>query len=105
MIRVTGIYRWEEGARFDHAYYATEHMRVAKEALLPHGLLKLESDRYLASGAPQAGQIVAATNAYFPTLEIAQAAMAMAAQVLMANVANYTNLRPQMHMSEVSTHV
>lgn len=105
MIHVTGIYRWEEGARFDHAYYASEHMRVAKEALLPHGLLKLESDRFLLPGAPQAGQIIAATHAYFPTLEIAQAAMAKAAQTLMANVSNYTNLRPQMHLSEVSTHV
>lgn len=105
MIRVTGIYRWENGARFDHAYYASEHMRVAKEALLPHGLLKLESDRFLSPGVPQAGQIIATTNAYFPTLEMAQAAMAKAAQTLIANVASYTNLRPQMHMSEVSTHV
>ena len=105
MIRITGMYRWEDGARFDHAYYASEHMRIAREALLPHGLVGLESDRFLMHGAPQPGQIIAATNAYFPTPEIAQAAMSRAAKTLMDNVPHYTNLTPLMHMSEVSTHV
>lgn len=105
MIRVTGIYRWDDGAHFDHAYYSTEHMCVAKDALLPHGLVRLESDRFFSQDAPVKGQIIAATHAYFPTLEIAQAAMSMAAQTLMENVPKYTSLTPQMHISEVTTHV
>ena len=105
MIRITGIYRWEDGAHFDHAYYASEHMQVTKEALLPHGLIRLESDRFLSQIAPAHGQIIAATNAYFPSLVIAQAAMSKAAQTLMDNVPKYTNLKPQMYVSEVTAHV
>ena len=105
MVRVNGLYRWEDGAHFDHAYYNTEHMRVTREALAPHGLLRLESDRVLTSGAPVPGQIIAATNAYFATIEAAQAAMMAAAQTLMANVRQYTNLTPQVHMSVVTSHV
>lgn len=42
MIRVIGFYRWKDGATFNHEYYNSEHMRVTKQALLPHGLLRLE---------------------------------------------------------------
>lgn len=104
MIRVIGIYRWEDGAHFDHAYYHAEHMKVTKDALSPHGLIRLESDRFLSLSAPVPGQIVAATNAYFPSVETAQAAMAAAAPVLMANVSNYTNLKPQIHFAAVTVH-
>jgi uncharacterized protein (TIGR02118 family) len=101
VIRVIGLYRWEEGAHFDHEYYHTEHMRITEEILAPHGLMHLESDRFVSAHPPRPGQIVAATNAYFPTLELAQAAMNAAGALLMADVPNYTNLKPQIHLSEV----
>src|SRR4051812_24930409 len=104
MIRVVGFYRWEDGAHFNHEYYNSEHMRVTREALASHGLIRLESDRYLSAKDPEPGQIIAATNAYFPTLEIAQSAMAAAALTLMENVPKYTNLKPQMHIADVSSH-
>ena len=104
MIRVIGFYRWLEGANFDHDYYNTEHMRLTKEALTPHGLIRLESDRYISSKPPVTGEIIAASYAYFPSVEIAQAAMTAVGAVLMADVARYTNLKPEIRLSYVTIH-
>jgi uncharacterized protein (TIGR02118 family) len=102
MIRVIGFYRWQDGAHFDHAYYNGEHMQMTKNALAPHGLLRLESDRYLSNKPPVAGDIIAASNAYFATAEVAQAAMAAVGSALMADVPRYTNLRPEIRLSVVT---
>jgi uncharacterized protein (TIGR02118 family) len=103
MIRVIGFYRWLDGANFDHDYYNSEHMRLTKNALTPHGLIRLESDRYISPKPPVTGEIIAASNAYFPSVEIAQAAMAAVGAVLMADVPRYTNLKPEIQLSYVTS--
>ena len=105
MMRVTGFYRWAEGAHFDHAYFNAEHGRITREALRSLGLLRLESDQFLSPKAPVVGEIVASTNAYFADLATAQTALAKAGGVLMADVPNYTNLQPEIRFSKVSSHV
>ena len=40
MIKVTAVYRWREGATFNHDYYHSEHMRIARAALQPLGLVR-----------------------------------------------------------------
>ena len=105
MIRVTVIYRWEDGARFDHDYYHSKHMDIAREALSAHGLMRLESDRFFTRSSPSAGETIAAANAYFATRETAQAALAAAGPALMADLPNYSNLKPQVLLSAVTTHV
>lgn len=104
MIRVIGFYRWVEGANFNHKYYNAEHMRLTQEVLAPHGLLRLESDHYISTRPPLAGEIIAASNAYFPSIEIAQAAMATVGAALIADVPNYTNLKPEVRLCVVTTH-
>jgi uncharacterized protein (TIGR02118 family) len=104
MIRVTAYYRWKDGASFDHDYYRKEHMRIARDLLSPHGLLRLESDRFLVSTPPAGGAIVAATNAYFPSIEVAQKALAVSGPALLADVANYTNIKPDMQFSIITSH-
>ena len=102
MIRVIGFYRWSEDAHFDHKYYNSEHMHLTNNLLVPHGLLRLESDRYISSKPPVSGEIIAASNAYFASLEIAQAAMEAVGAVLMADVTRYTNLKPEIRLSVVT---
>ncbi len=104
MLRVIGFYRWSEGATFDHEYYNSKHMRLTQRLLAPHGLVRLESDRYLLSASPVSGQIIAASNAYFSSESSAQAAMAAAGSALMADVANYTDLKPELHFVDVVSH-
>jgi len=104
MIRIIAFYRWREGASFNHDYYNSEHMRITKELLTPLGLVGLESDRYIAATPPAVGDVVAATNAYFPSMEVAKAALAAVGAALLADVANYTNIKPEMRFAEVTSH-
>lgn len=104
MIRIVGFYRWQDGAHFDHTYYHSEHMHIARDALSPHGLMRLESDRFLSQAAPVPGQIIAATYAYFPSFEVAQAALIAGVKTLIDDVSKYTNLMPEIHLSEVYSH-
>ena len=105
MIRVIGFYRWSEGAIFDHEYYNSQHMRLTKESLAPHGLLRLESDRYVSPKPPVAGEIIAASSAYFASLESAQTAMAEVGAILLADVSKYTDLKPEVRLAMVATHL
>lgn len=102
MVKITGNYRWFDGASFDHSYYQREHMRITRELLLPLGLQRLESDHTLSATPLKAGQVVASSNAYFASLAEAQAALAKTGAQLVADVPNYTNIKPELHISEVA---
>ncbi len=105
MIRVTGFYRWQEGASFDHEYYHKQHMELTREQLAPFGLLRLESDTFLNGKPIVVGEIIAASYAYFESVEKAQAAMAAAGPALLRDVPTYTTLKPELRLSVVTTHV
>lgn len=105
LTKITAQYRWFEGASFDHAYYASEHMKITREAVKAFGLVRLESERVLWPTTEAAGAIVAATSAYFPDMASAQAALEAAGPALQADLVNYTNIRPEMRMAQVSPHL
>ena len=104
MIRVIGFYKWQDGASFDHEYYHSKHMQITKEALLPHGLIRLESEQFLSESQPASGDIIAASNAYFANIESAQAALANAGATLLADTPNYTSLQPEIKVAAVTAH-
>lgn len=104
LAKVTGIYRWSEGAHFDHEYYASTHAKLTTELLAPLGLLRFECDRTVGASLPQPGSVVATSNAYFASLGEAQAALSKAGAALGADVPHYTNIRPVLHISEVLVH-
>lgn len=104
MVKVTALYRWFEGAQFDHAYYQSEHMRITRDAVQPLGLLRLESEQALNPVPHLTGHVVAATSSYFPSVAVAEAALAAAGPLLRADLPNYTNIKPELHVSAVATH-
>ena len=104
MIKITALYRWREGATFDHDYYHGEHMRIARAALQPLGLVRLESDRVLYPGEPRPGQVVALTNAFFADLTQAQSAAKQTAAELTADIPNYTNIQPESYIAQMLGH-
>lgn len=104
MVRVIGHYRWFDGAHFDHAKYRDSHMPLTARLLQPLGLRKLESDQSLAGQEPKPGQIIASSVAYFDTAQDAQTALASAGMALMADVASYSNISPELHIAAVSLH-
>lgn len=103
MYKVTAVYRWRSGATFDHDYYKSRHLQLTHALLDPLGLQSFECEQVLLRGSPQDGQAVAVSNAYFATLEQAHAALAKAGGALLADVSNYSNLQPEIHISVVTT--
>ena len=102
--KLTAAYHWRDGAHFDHAYYADAHARLAIGLLAPLGLLRFESERAAGAMPVRAGALVACASAWFASLADAQAAAAATLAALAADVPNYTDLRPLLHVCEVTIH-
>ena len=105
MVRVTGFYKWKAGAHFDHDYYRTKHMPLARQLLAPFGLIRLESDQFMAGPSPKEGDIIAATYGYFETVAAAQAALSATGPDLLKSVPNYSTITPELVLSVVTSHL
>jgi uncharacterized protein (TIGR02118 family) len=93
MIRLSVFYPSGEGATFDHDYYRDRHVPLAVKTW---GLEGAEIDRGID------GPYVAGVHFRFASREAMQAAMAKEGTgEIMADIANYTNIRPIMQTSEI----
>lgn len=93
MIRVSVTYPITEGATFDHDYYASTHVPLAVGAWNP---ARTEIDKGVD------GPHVAAVHMVFESMEAFQTALGSPATAdVMADVANYTTIMPQMQISEI----
>lgn len=102
MIRVSVLYPAKEGATFDHDYYARRHMPMVKARLEGLGLLRLEIDKGVSGGAPKApAPFVCIGHLYFNSVADFQKGMAAHGAEIMADVPNYTNVQPQVQISEI----
>lgn len=104
MVRIIGNYHWFDGAYFDHLKYRDTHMALTAQLLQPLGLRRLESDKSLIVEAAKPGDVVASSVAYFDSVYAAHAAIASAGKELMMHVATYSNIRPKLHIAEISSH-
>lgn len=101
MIKVSVFYPNQEGARFDMDYYRDRHMPLVQTRIgaackgiaVEHGLTGATPD----SKPP----FIAMGHIYFDSLEAFQSAFAAHSAEFMADVPNYTNLRPNIQISEV----
>jgi uncharacterized protein (TIGR02118 family) len=102
MIRVSVMYPSGAGKKFDHDYYAKKHMVLVHARLDSLGLRRTEVDRGLAGGAPGAPAPYAAVgHVYFETLGAFQAAMKVHGKELFDDVPNFTDITPQVQISEI----
>ena len=101
MIKVSVMYPNKPGARFDHAYYRDTHMPLVKARMGDHCNF-YTVDKGLAGGAPGSpAAFIAMCHIYCDTAEAFQAGFGPHADEIMADVANYTDLQPQVQISEV----
>jgi len=101
MIRVSVLYANEDGATFDHDYYANKHIPMVRKKLEPGGLKKAEVDKGLAGGDGGAPPYLAVAHLFFDSVEAFQGAFGPNAEEIMGDIPNYTNLQPQVQVSEV----
>ena len=102
MVRVIVSYPNQPGSRFDLDYYLNKHMPLVVEKLGPFGLTTASVDQGVAGGAPGTPakyQIQAQLN--FPSMEQMQAGMGAAAASLLADIPNFTDVRPDLQINQV----
>jgi uncharacterized protein (TIGR02118 family) len=105
MIKVTSLYRWFDGAIFNHEYYNTEHMRITRNALASFGPLRMESEQVVRPANPKSGQVIAGASTWFPSMAVAESALAAALPTIGADVVNYTNIKPELIVGTVVSHL
>jgi len=102
MIRVSVHYPSKAGAKFDHAYYAQKHMVLVRQRLGGLGLIRAEIDKGLAGGAPgSSAPFLSIGYFYFNTLQDFQKAMKAHGTEVMGDLPNFTNVTPEVQISEV----
>ena len=101
MIQVSVLYPCIEGSKFDIEYYCDTHMRMVREALGP-ALKGLSVESGLSGGAPGSPPaFVAIGHLLFNSLEDFQSAIAPHNASFMADLPNYTNIKPIILVSKV----
>lgn len=94
MIKVTVLYPAGDGSTFDMDYYRTTHVEIVNRTMKP---TRFEIDKGV-EGQP----FMAVGHLLFDSNEALQAGMGNPdAAEAMADVPNFTNVRPQMQISEI----
>ena len=102
MIRVTVLYPHADGVKFDFKYYTQEHMSLVKAKLQSFGLLRVEVDRGLTGMEPETPpSFVCIAYLYFNSISDFYNGMAAHGAELIADIPNYTDLVPQLQVSEM----
>ena len=101
MIKVTVMYPYAEGARFDHAYYRDRHMPMVR-ARLGNACAYYTVEKGLAGGAPGEPPAFVAMCAWIcESAEGFQAAAKEHETEILGDIANYTDITPVIQLSEV----
>lgn len=101
MIKVTVMYPYAEGARFDHTYYRERHMPLMK-AKLGSACAYYTIDKGLNGRTPDEPPAFVAMCAFIcDSAEGYEAAIQPHRSEILRDIANYTNITPVVQFSEV----
>jgi uncharacterized protein (TIGR02118 family) len=101
MIRVAVMYPNEPGKRLDWGYYMNQHKAMEHQKLDALGLVRTEVDKGMGTVQPGApAPFVAVGYMYFNSMADLQKCLACAAEI-MSDIPNFTDIRPQIQISEV----
>jgi uncharacterized protein (TIGR02118 family) len=101
MIKVSVMYPYAAGARFDHAYYRERHMPMMKQ-LLGAACLYYTVDKGISARDPGTDPVyVAKCDFVCTSVEAYQAARGPHVQEIRGDIANYTDIQPVVQISEV----
>ena len=101
MIRVSVLYPHKDGYKFDHDYFANKHIPMVREKL-GSSLVEAGIDKGIGTAAPGApAPFVSIAWLTFNTVEEFGAAFGPNADEIMADIPNYTDIEPQIQISEI----
>lgn len=101
MFKISVLYPNTSGSQFDINYYCNQHIPMVKEKLgdACKGIAIDEGMSGDAPDSPPPYSVIA--HLFFETVEAFQAAFAPHAEVIMADIPNYTNVQPVIQISKV----
>jgi uncharacterized protein (TIGR02118 family) len=103
MIRVTVLYPKSADSRFDMDYYLNKHTPMVIDRLMPLGLLRLEVDEGLGGlGPDQPPAYTVIAYLIFENVEALQKGLAAHGAEIMGDIANYTNVQPQIQINRIA---
>jgi uncharacterized protein (TIGR02118 family) len=101
MIKVSVLYPYRAGAKFDMDYYCKTHLPMVKNKC-GAACKGIAAEQGLAGGAPGSPPTyVAMGHLLFDSVEAFQAAFGPHAAEIMADIPNYTPIQPIVQISEV----
>lgn len=100
MIKVSVMYPNGPDAQFDQAYYCDRHMPMVKK-LMGDALQYYTVDRALPGQSDANVPYIAAGHLFCASLDAFNAGFGPHTKEIMADIPNYTNLKPVMQFSEV----
>lgn len=101
MFKVSVMYPYEKGARFDFDYYRTKHMDLVHRHLQPFGLIKTGVDKGVSGGGDAPPLYICMGHLYFETPEGYDRGIAQCGPILRGDIHNFTDLKPVRLISEV----
>ena len=101
MIRVSVMYPFSPGCKFDMDFYTSTHGPMVG-GLLGDSLKGVSVDKGLGGGEPGSDPIYAAAgHLTFESIEAFQAAFGPHAEQIMGDIPNFTDIQPVIQISEV----
>src|SRR5215472_15070967 len=102
MVRLSVLYPATPGSTFDWKYYLGPHLVVARQLLLPRGLVRIEVDRGIGAFPPGTpSHYHAIGHLYFESMQELDNALAATAPDLIADQRKYYNGDSLVQVSEV----
>lgn len=99
-IKVSILYPSGDGKYFDIDYYANQHVSMVS-GLLGDAIIGASVEKGLGGGTGEKAPFEAVGNLYFESLDSFQESFGPHTEEIMADVSNYTNIEPQVLISEV----
>ncbi len=102
MIKVSVLYPNEPGKKFDWDYYTGKHVPMVGQLLESEGLILAEVDKGISGPDPSApAPYVAMAHLYFNTVDEVHAAFSTHGRQIMSDLPNFTDIEPQVQISEI----
>ncbi|WP_426357482.1 EthD family reductase [Pseudocolwellia sp. HL-MZ19] len=100
MIRVAVIYPNKQDRKFDINYYINNHMPLVVKKYTPYGLINAEIDSAKVKAGKQGAPYIAIGYMIFESTKLFMQAFQAVGNELMADVVNFTDIEPEIQISE-----
>ncbi len=101
MYKISVMYPYKEGTKFDFEYYQTTHMQLVQKHLKSFGLIKTGVDQGISGGGDEPPPYICIGHLYFETLEGYDKGIAEVGSILRGDIPNFTDVTSTRQISAV----